>query len=107
PNGAAPRYDAGDLTRRSSADLVALLGHGSRLVRRRAVLELGWRKDASVRGALVALVEAGALPEALEALWALHALDQVDAGDARRWLDHPSTHVRRWIVRLVGDSGEA
>src|SRR5690606_31248670 len=107
PEGTSPRYEAGDLTQRASADLVRLLAHESRLVRRRAVLELGWRGDTSVRVALAALVEDGAMPQALEALWALHLLGHVDDDAARRWLNHREADVRRWVVRLVGDRGSA
>src|SRR5690606_32045489 len=107
PEGESPRYEAGDLAKRPSADLVGLLAHASRLVRRRAVLELGWRGDTSVRDALAARVDGGAMPQALEGLWALHLLDQLDDDASCRWLDHPNADVRRWVVRLAGDSGEA
>lgn len=104
PDGQVPRYREGDLSRRSSAELIALFTHPSRLVRRRAVLELGWRGDAAAVPTLVRLVDAAPVAQqALEALWALHLLDGLSDEHATRWLGHASADVRRWVVRLVGD----
>lgn len=107
PQGAAPRYDAGDLTRQTAAELIERLGHHSRLVRRRAVLELGWRGDRSAVPALTRLVDEGPPQTALEALWALHGLDALTEPLTVRWLGHDDPHVRRWVVRLVGDGRQA
>lgn len=104
PDGVTPRYREGDLTTRSSDELIALFAHPSRLVRRRAVLELGWRGDEAAVPALVRLVDAAPAPQqSLEALWALHMLNGLSDDHAARWLGHDSADVRRWVVRLVGD----
>jgi putative membrane-bound dehydrogenase-like protein len=107
PEGQSPRYDAGNLTARPSRELIALFAHPSRLVRRRAVLELGWRRDTATIPALTRLVEAAPANQALEALWALNLLDGLSDDLAREWLSHTSPNVRRWVVRLVGDRGSA
>ena len=107
PEGQSPTYDLGNLAVRSSDDLVALFAHPVRFVRRRAVLELGWRRDQSVVPVLTRLIESGGGRQALEALWALHLLDGLTDDRAARWLAHPSPDVRRWVVRLVGDGRRA
>jgi putative membrane-bound dehydrogenase-like protein len=109
PAGVEARYREGDLTRRSSDELIALFGHPSRLVRRRAVLELGWRRDAAVVPTLVRLVDTASASSqvALEALWALHLLDGLSDDHAARWLGHDGADIRRWVVRLVGDRRSA
>lgn len=103
PEGKAPVYREGDLSRLPSAELIALFDHSNRLVRRRAVLELGWRGDRSVVDELVAKIDAGEGQASLEALWALNLLEGLTDDRAAKWLAHPQPEVRRWVVRLVGD----
>ncbi|MCB1207546.1 MAG: c-type cytochrome, partial [Verrucomicrobiae bacterium] len=69
--------------------------------------ELGWRGDRSVVDTLVAKVDAGEGQASLEALWALNLLDGLTEERAAKWLTHPQSSVRRWVVRLVGDRREA
>ncbi|MEM7145042.1 MAG: PVC-type heme-binding CxxCH protein [Verrucomicrobiota bacterium] len=93
-----------DVTVMDTARLIGLLGHGNREVRRMAVLELGERGDASVVGRLEEIVKAeGDGQRSLEALWALNLLGALGDGLALELLDHGDEHVRRWVVRLVGD----
>jgi putative heme-binding domain-containing protein len=40
---------------------------------------------------------------ALEALWALHQAGWIDEATARAALEHPSSSVRAWTIRLLGD----
>lgn len=107
PAGSRPAYREGDLSRRPAEELIELFSHPNRLVRRRAVLELGWRGERSAVAELVALVDAGGPQEALEALWALHLLDGLTEERAIKWLTHPEADLRRWVIRLVGDRREA
>lgn len=107
PKGFTPVYEAGDLGKRSSEDLVSLFSHPNRTIRRRAVLELGWRGDASVRDQLIRMVDDAEGVQTLEALWALNLLGGLTEELSVRWLTNPDTHVRRWMVRLIGDEGRA
>ncbi|NLT71847.1 MAG: c-type cytochrome, partial [Verrucomicrobiaceae bacterium] len=108
PTGSKPVYEEGDLSKRPSEELVNLFSTNfNRVVRRRAMLELGWRGDTSVNASLVELVDAAEPQSSLEALWALHLLGGLSDTLAAKWLTHPDADVRRWVVRLVGDRREA
>ncbi len=108
PTGSKPVYEEGDLSKRPSEELINLFStHSNRVVRRRAMLELGWRGDTSVNDSLIALVDAAEARSSLEALWALHLLGGFSDSLAAKWLTHPDADVRRWVVRLVGDRREA
>lgn len=107
PEGSHPVYEEGDLSARPADELIALFSHPNRMVRRRAVLELGWRGDASVSGALTSVVDAAEGQASLEALWALNLLNGLTEELATKWLTHPDADVRRWVVRLIGDGRTA
>jgi putative heme-binding domain-containing protein len=108
PGGSKPVYEEGDLSRSSSGELINLFSTNfNRVVRRRAMLELGWRGDTSVNSELISLVEEAEPQSSLEALWALNLLGGLDDTLAAKWLTHPDADVRRWVVRLVGDRREA
>ncbi len=107
PEDQQPVYKEGDLASRPSEDLVGLLSHANRTVRRRAMLELGWRGDTAVVPELEGLVETAEMPASLEALWALNLLEKISDEKAMRWLAHPLAEVRRWVVRLTGDRRSA
>jgi putative heme-binding domain-containing protein len=100
PESATANYALGDLTRRSADELIDLFGHENKWVRQRAVLELGWRRDASCLPRLDRLVDE---LNSLEALLAINNLDRLDAQRARRWVASPSADIRRWTVRALGD----
>lgn len=99
PSGSSASYTEGDLHELSSRDLVKKFDHPNKWVRQRASLELGWRRDRSIVEVLEQRVNDGSL----EALWAIHAMDQMTFSRADRWLAHPSPDIRRWVVRLLGD----
>lgn len=107
PEGQPPVYREGDLSKLPAAELLARLEHPNRLVRRRAVLELGWRGERSVVDELERLVESARGQVSLEALWALNLLDGLTEERATAWLDHQQPDLRRWVVRLVGDRCQA
>ncbi|MEX2580916.1 MAG: PVC-type heme-binding CxxCH protein [Verrucomicrobiales bacterium] len=103
PEGSSPAYAEGDLSKRDATELIALFDHPDRLVRRRAMLELGWRGDDSVNEELLEIVDGGEGQRSLEALWALNLLGGLTDRLATKWLPHSDADVRRWVVRLVGD----
>jgi putative membrane-bound dehydrogenase-like protein len=94
-----------DFTHRSSAELVAALGHRSQWHARRARMELAARHDESVWPPL-RQAAAGATDEsaALAALWTLAAGGGCNELTALQLLDSPHAAVRCWAVRLLGDS---
>ncbi|MEM1068357.1 MAG: PVC-type heme-binding CxxCH protein [Planctomycetota bacterium] len=103
PDGTAPVYQEGDLHELSSQQLLAKLDHPNKWVRRRATLELGWRKDDAILKDLEQLVDAGSL----ESVWAIHLMDQLTATRAGDWLRHEDPNIRRWVIRLLGDRHES
>ncbi len=91
------------LGKRSSKELVALLGDpNSWLVgeARRILME---RRDPSVVPGLRKAVLKNKGKLALESLWALYVSGGFDEDFAGRLLEHPNEHVRTWAIRLVGD----
>ncbi|MEO1525842.1 MAG: PVC-type heme-binding CxxCH protein [Planctomycetota bacterium] len=103
PAGSSPAYSHGDLRRLSSPELIAKLSDVNKWVRRRATLELGWRGDDSVMQVLIQSVDQNA---SLESLWVLHLMGKLDRKLAIRWLTHQDSHIRRWVIRLLGDRHE-
>ncbi len=102
-----PGYEHGDIAKLSSEKKIALFSDLNRFVRRRAVLELGWSGDQSALPRLTELVGADKGQASLEALWALHLLGGLTEELAIEWLGHQDEHVRRWVVRLIGDRRQA
>ena len=97
-----PRYRGGDLSKLSHSELIAHFDHPNKWVRKRALLELGWRGDKSVTNDLARKVSEDG---SLEALWAINLLDELTPDRVTNWLRHKDSHIRRWVVRLVGDRG--
>ncbi len=106
PADAAPAHRLGDLAEMKGPELLGLLEHPNRWVRRRAVLEIGWQNKRALVPSLVKKVRAKAGQVSLEALWALSLLKGLRNDLANEWLNHPDPHIRRWVVRLLGDEGE-
>ncbi|MEL6106066.1 MAG: PVC-type heme-binding CxxCH protein [Planctomycetota bacterium] len=103
PTGTTPNYVHGDLRKLPSGELIAKFSAANKWVRQRAMLELGWRGDESVMPKLVGMVNEQA---SLEALWAIHLMGKLDRGLAVGWLTHSDAHIRRWVIRLLGDRRE-
>ena len=98
-----PAVISGDLSRRTSDELVDLLRHKNAWYPRHARRILGERRDPTVLPRLRTLIDAGDEHLALEALWALYVSGGWDDATALRLLDHPAVDIRAWTVRLVGD----
>ena len=103
PQGAA-KPAADQLAARSSAELVARLGDANEWYVRKARRLLADRRDPEMIFPLRTLVlESPDEHRALEALWALYVSGGLSAEFAASLLGHPSSDVRWWTVRLVGD----
>ena len=93
------------LHRLSSLKLVKLLGDSNRWFADRARVELATRRDPSVYPQLKKMaLQTKDESAALQGLWALYVSGGWSERLALRLLDHPSPHVRRWTVRLLGDA---
>ncbi len=103
PPGSEPVYELGDIAAKSPQELMALFVHPNREVRRRALLELGWSGDQQINSELVDLVNANQGQASLEALWALNLLKATSDELLTQWMSHPDQHIRRWVIRLIGD----
>ncbi len=104
PANKTPYYAAGDLRELLSKELIAEFQNPNKWVRRRAMLELGWRRDLKVIPTLERQVSQNA---SLESLWAINLMRQLTSERATKWLMHHDADIRRWVVRLLGDRGEA
>jgi putative membrane-bound dehydrogenase-like protein len=97
----APLPDLGKLP---SEKLAELLAHPNDWVVRRARRLLADRRDPEVILPLRRVIEQSAQePIGLQSLWALYVSGGLSSEFAGKLLDHPSPHIRRWTVRLVGD----
>ncbi|MBX3423500.1 MAG: c-type cytochrome [Pirellulaceae bacterium] len=87
----------------SAEQLVTMLRHPNKWVRQRAALELGWQQQSQIAAQLIRLVED---ESSLDAVWALNNLGELTLQRATAWLQHSDPHIRRWVVRLLGDRHE-
>ena len=100
PKGTLPVYRGGNLRVLPSQQLIENLDHPNKWIRQRSALELGWRGDQSVVELLTQRVRDRA---SLESLWAINLMGQLNSDRAAEWMLHSDPHVRRWVVRLLGD----
>ncbi len=93
-----------NLEEKTSAELVRALDAPNLWHRQTAARLLGQRADRSVLPELLATMRTAAPHPALDALWAIHQMDELDEGIALEALRHPSPIVRAWMIRLIGDA---
>lgn len=98
----ATRQPVMDLRRKSADELIELLAHPNREYREHARRLLADRPEtiASKLQGILAHNE----PAALEALWVLNLRHEIGEEGLRAALRHANEHVRRWAVRLLGDT---
>ncbi|MBI3411415.1 MAG: c-type cytochrome, partial [Planctomycetes bacterium] len=92
-----------DLGKKSTAELIELLGHENRWIRETALRLLGDRKDRAVIPILEKLAFESRGPLALHALWGLNLSGGFNEDVAAKTLAHAEPAVRTWTVRLLGD----
>lgn len=95
-----------DLLKNTSAELVAMQADPADWRAAQARRILAERRDASLIPDLTARLK-GERDEVLAArwLWAVNACGGSSDELALQLLDHPAASVRRWSIRLMGDSG--
>ncbi|MBL9178492.1 MAG: c-type cytochrome [Verrucomicrobiaceae bacterium] len=96
PASDAPKLKAFDLSKASGEDLLGYLSHPNEWFRKQAVHEIAWRNMTDLAPKLKAL------PQSMETLWALDALDAVDEVP----LASKDPYVRRWAVKMIGEGHE-
>ena len=94
-----------DLSKKSTRELVELLGDPNRWTRQTALRLIGDRKDGSIASVIVQKVREGTGQVALESLWALNLSGGLDEPTSLEFLDHSDPYVRLWTVRLLCDPG--
>lgn len=90
-----------NLRQATTEQLLTYLTHPNRWYRERAHGLLSKTPDAIAPRLKAMLAQPG--EEALAALWLLHVREEINDRELRSALKHPSPHVRRWAVRLLGD----
>jgi len=103
PARLTPRQEP-DLRTLGSQAWFELLLHPDRWKQRTAARLLCERPDLALRPALEAMLDADDPRAALNAFWVLHAWGGPREDLMRRGLAHANPEVRRWAVRLLGDS---
>jgi putative membrane-bound dehydrogenase-like protein len=101
-----PQPKVGDLSKRSSAELVELLKHKNSWWWRQALLILQERGDKSVARKLEGMTYGNTdYRVSLRALWALNNIGAFDANFGIDLLRHGDPWVRAWVARLLGQQG--
>ncbi len=93
-----------DLSRQTNAELIKTMGHANKWFRQKAVQVIGERGDQAMIPALLKIVKSEQDDRSLEALWALNQLGAFDENLALELSGHRDQHIRRWTIRLLGDS---
>lgn len=96
-------YPVFDLTTYTNEQLIEALHSPNRWLRQQAQRVIGDRKDHRMLGSLESLLHQERGQIALEALWAIHLLDQLNDKNSKAALQHQDPFVRMWGVRLLGD----
>ena len=92
-----------DLSRKSTAELVAVLRHPNKWFRQTALRLIADRRDRSIIPLLWKNIDSETGQLALESLWALNLVGGLDDAAALKTLHHANPYVRLWTVRLLGD----
>ena len=96
----------GDLSKKTSTELVELLKNNNPWWHRTALRLLAERRDRSVAGRLQEMLfQSKQDTLSLRGLWGLCGIGAFDETLAAKALDHPSPWVRSWTVRLLGEPG--
>ncbi|MEW4487815.1 PVC-type heme-binding CxxCH protein [Thalassoglobus sp. JC818] len=99
-----------DLSQLSNMELIEHFDHPNKFIKQTAVRVLGERLfftgselDQSDTIDQLKDLAFSSAPGALEALWALNWAGEFDEAWGRELLSHENPHIRRWVIRLLGD----
>lgn len=104
PAAGAPKLKPFDLTKAAPNELLGYLSHANEWFRKQAVLEIGWRGLVELEEPLRAMLISTNESHVLEALWALDALGLVDDKLTAELVTHSDPYVRRWAVKIAGET---
>lgn len=93
-----------DLSKKSNAELLALLSHPNDWYTRQARRLMAERRNQAIVPALKNLLDSNDQRLALQALWSIYVSGGFDNPLAERTLNSPHEYVRAWTVRLLGDA---
>lgn len=93
PAAGAPKLKPFDLSKASPDELLGYLNHTNEWFRKQAVLEIGWRNLTELEPKLKAM------PQSLEALWALDSLGLVETLP----VGNSDPYIRRWAWKMAGE----
>jgi putative membrane-bound dehydrogenase-like protein len=104
PASGGPKGKLPDLHHASAKELLAALQSPNEWTRKQAASEIGWQHLDELIPPLTELALKPADPHALDALFALDQMGAVGDPLCQQLLQHPDAYVRRWAVKLVGES---
>ena len=96
----------GDLSSKSTTELVELLSHSNKWVRQTSLRLIADRRDRATTDGLKQVVAKSSGQTALEAFWAVNLCGGFDEEYAAKTLFHDDPYVRQWTVRLLCDDNE-
>lgn len=93
PASGAPKLKPFDLSKASGEELLGYLSHPNEWFRKQAIHEIAWRNMTEL------VPKLKVMPLTLETLWALDALDAVEAVP----INHNDPYIRRWAWKMAGE----
>ena len=92
-----------DLSRKSNAELIALLSHPNDWYALQARRLFAERRDKTIVSALEKMLDVNDQRLALQAFWSIYVSGGFDERLAEKTLESEHEYVRAWTVRLLGD----
>lgn len=99
PASGAPVLKPFDLHKAPAEELLGYLSHQNEWFRKQAELEIGWRHLNELTPKLKAMALKQDEPHALDAMFALHQVGDLDDETNTSLMHHADPYVRRWAVR--------
>jgi putative heme-binding domain-containing protein len=93
PASGAPKLKPFDLSKASGEEMLGYLSHSNEWFRKQAIHEIAWRNMTDL------VPKLKAMPLTLETLWALDALNAVEALP----INHSDPYIRRWAWKMAGE----
>jgi putative heme-binding domain-containing protein len=93
PASGAPNLKPFDFSKASGEELLGYLSHQNEWFRKQAIHEIAWRNMTEL------VPKLKAMPLTLETLWALDALNAVEALP----INHSDPYIRRWAWKMAGE----
>jgi putative heme-binding domain-containing protein len=105
PAAGAPKLKPFDLSKASGEELLGYLSHPNEWFRKQASHEIVWRNLQELVPELNKMAAKENDPHALDAIWTLDSLGALAADAWPILLKNPDPYVRRWTVKIMGETG--